>query len=118
MFKVKLPQTHEEFDRLVERFSKYGDTETVVSILIQVIRYAAKEQMYVPKSHIIQSIQKIAANSIADAKYSELQMSFLSRKYLEDPADPQVIKALQGLADKGNTEAQELLRAPTPLRSV
>jgi hypothetical protein len=74
--------------------------------------------MYVPRSHIVQAIQKIAANQVADEQYAKLQLSFLKRKYAEDPSDPQVIKALQGLAEKGNTEAGDLLASPIPLRSV
>jgi hypothetical protein len=118
MRKVKLPQTVHEFDRLVDQFRKYGDEETVVAIIAQTVRYAAKEQMYVPRDHIVHSIQKIAANEVADKKLEELKLAFLVKKYMEDPADPQVLKALQKLADEGNHDAKELLEAPVPLRSV
>lgn len=118
MFKVKLPRTSQEFDRLVKKFLKYGDEETVISILAQTIRYTAKEQMYVPKQQIINSIQKIYANEVADKKLEQMKMDFLIRKYKEDPADPQVLKALQTMADAGNEDAKEMLSAPVPLRSV
>lgn len=111
---IKLPTTNEEFDLLVQKICiKYGfEEEETLSVLTQIIRYAPKDQMYVPLKTIRHSVEKVRANSVSDAKLKGLQITYLTREYKKDPANPQVIQALQQLAAGGNEDAKSLLDTP------
>jgi hypothetical protein len=114
MFRIKLPTTSEQFDNLVAKIArKYEFTwDEITGVLIQTIRFAAKDQMYVSRSKFISSLEKIRANAVSDEKMKGLQLSYLTKAYKEDPSNPQVIQALQQLADQGNEVAKDLLAAP------
>lgn len=112
--KVKLPVTSEEFDSLVDKLVKRHnfDKQQTVSILAQIIRFLPKDQMYVPMKHIIHSLLKVQANDVADKKLDELKLEYLIAEYNKDQSNPQVITALQKLADSGSQLAKDALAAP------
>lgn len=116
--KIKLPQTHQQFDDLVLLVCKrYGieDTHHAGAIISVAIRHLPNDQAYTTLQYLAESVMKNVANFVANHKGQMLQhegqIRILIDELKKNPLNQQARDELQKASDEGSPIAQQALQS-------